>query len=284
MKNKNKVLQILIFILTFSIFLYANAADVNLKIKDVAKQWENTLKVNFDTKLPESWIHTGEMKIFKDLSINKSTKDTIMNNKIIVSLNDEIKIWNTYNIFSVFWVDGSADFIVEDGLTIKMLSELTEPQWITKVTLIDNKTLELYFKNPLIWNEFEFKWLEDLNVKEIKSLSWSIILETSSQIENKKDYILIFMSLADNLWNNYFLSESIHNFTIWNDIVNPVTEPSKLTWQVENLWNTENWTWNIENIAVIAEETPDTGPETWILMLLTLIINSIYFLTRKFSH
>jgi hypothetical protein len=32
------------------------------------------------------------MKIFKDLSIDKVLKDTDMNNKIILSLNDEIKV------------------------------------------------------------------------------------------------------------------------------------------------------------------------------------------------
>ncbi len=304
MKNKNKIIQIVFFIVTLSIFWYTNATDTNLNIKDIVKWWDHTLRINFDSPIPASLTYSGDMKIFKDLSIDKVLKDTDMNNKIILSLNDEIKVWSTYNILSVFWIEWSADFIVENTSNVKMLSETTEAQWITNVVLKDSKTLELYFKAPIVWTEFEFKWLEDLSITETKSSDWSLVLKTASLIENNKDYILIFMSLADNLWNNYLLSESIYNFTIWDEtyveetdiveptnIINEIIKPATLTWQVENLnvdlWNTENWTgsvWNIENIAVTAEETPDTGPETWILMFLTLIINSIYFLTRKFSH
>lgn len=304
MKNKNKIIQIVFFIITLCIFWYTNASDINLNIKDIVKWWDHTLKINFDSQIPADRTYTGDIKVFKDLLIDKVTKDTVMSNKIILSLNDEIKVWSTYNILSVFWVEWSADFTVENISNVKMLSETTDAQWITKVVLKDNKTIELYFKAPLVWNEFEFKWLEDLGITETKSSNWSLILKTVSAIENNKDYILIFMSLADNMGNNYLLSESIHNFTIWSEtqvekintietanITNNIIEPATLTWQVENLneslLNTENWTWsvwNVENIAVTAEETPDTGPETWILMFLTLIINSIYFLTRKFSH
>jgi hypothetical protein len=299
MKNKNKILQILFFIITLCIFWYTNATDVNLNIKDIVKWWDHTLKINFDSQIPADRTYTGDIKVFKDLWIEKVTKDTVTNNKIILSLNDEVKTWNTYNILSVFGVEWGADFIVENGLNIKMLSTVTEKQWITKIVLKDNKTIELYFKTSLVWNEFEFKWLEDLNITEIKGSSWSLIWKTSSIIENNKDYILFFMSLADNMWTNYLLSESIHSFTIWdktsieetkNEAINNLVIPNTSTWetlaQKDNLWNTENWTWsvwNVEKIAITAKETPDTGPETWILMFLTLIINSIYFLTRKKS-
>ncbi|MFA5917604.1 MAG: hypothetical protein WC850_05225 [Candidatus Gracilibacteria bacterium] len=304
MKNKNKIIQIVFFIITLSIFGYTNASDTNLNIKDIVKGGDHTLKINFDSQIPADRTYTGDMKVFKDLGIDKVTKDSLMSNKITLSLNDEIKIGSTYNILSVFGVEGSADFIVENASNVKMLSDATDVQGITKVVLKDSKTLELYFKAPIVGNEFEFKGLEDLGITETKSSDGSLILKTSSVIENNKDYILIFMSLADNLGNNYLLSESIYNFTIGDNtsvektdivepsnIINNTIEPDTLTGQVENLnvdlGNTENGTGsvgNIENIAVTAEETPDTGPETWILMLLTLIINSIYFLTRKFSH
>jgi len=304
MKNKNKIIQILFFIITLNIFWYTNATDVNLNIKNFVKLWDHTLKINFDSQIPDDRTYTSDMKIFKDIWIEKVTKDTVTSNKITLSLNDKVKIWSTYNILSVFGIEWSADFIVENGLNIKMLSTVTEKQWITKIVLKDNKTIELYFKTSLVWNEFEFKWLEDLNITEIKGSSWSLIWETSSIIENNKDYILIFMSLADNMWNNYLLSDSIHSFTIWdktyieetkneiskNEAINNFIIQNTSTWKTfepeNNLWNIENWSWsvwNVEKIAIKAKETPDTWPETWILMFLTLIINSIYFLTRKKS-
>ncbi len=314
MKNKNTIIKIIFVFITLWIFLYANAIDINLSIKDISKEWDNTLKVNFDTAMPDSWL-TGEIKVFKDLLVKTISKDSTVANKIDITLEKDIKPWSTYNIFSVFWVEWSSDFMVEDSLNVKIISQAPEAQWITKITLKDKKNISLEFKNPLSWTEFEFKLLEDLSVTEINSLSWSLILKTSSKIENNNDYILILITLNDKKNNNYLLNESIYDFNIWAD--NWVNEKKNETDLVTNLWldsanadNTKviinswswtvingsgslwNWTiknwsgslWNIEKVAVKARTTPDTGPETLVLMLLTLIINSIYFLTRKFSH
>jgi hypothetical protein len=156
------------------------------------------------------------------------------------------------------------------------------------------------FKNPLIWNDFEFKLLEDLSVSEISAAAWSLLVKTSSIIEKNTDYIFILISLSDKENNNYSLSESIYDFNIWennlvinNEIKEDKTPINNLLLEdtkIEpvkteiNLWNGSGSQWNIEKIAITANETPNSWPETWILIFLTLIINSIYFLTRKFSH
>ena len=38
---------------------------------------------------------------------------------------------------------------------------------------------------------------------------------------------------------------------------------------------------DIEQAAELVTETPDTGAETWVLVFLTLVINSIYYLSRR---
>lgn len=316
MKNKNTIIKIFFVFITLGLFLYANATDINLSIKEIKKVWENTLNITFDTAMPDNWL-SWEMKVFKDLWISSVSKDEKASNKIKVSLDKEIKIWSTYNIFSVFWVEWSADFIVEDSLNVKIISQATEAQGISKITIKDKKVLEVEFKSPLNWNEFEFKLLEDLNVSEINSNSWKLVLNTTSPVENNNDYILIMITLTDKSNNNYLLNESIYDFNIWDIKLNTPSDPEPTedlnsawneivkvdikvwswieivnkdlktwTWNLQT-WSLWNWTWsqlNIEKVAVKAKTTPYTGPETWLLMILTLIINSIYFLTRKFSH
>lgn len=299
MKNKNTIIKTLFVFITLGWFLYANAADINLSIKEIQKEWDNAVKVSFDTTLPENWL-TWEMKIFKDIKVNNLSKDNTINNKINVVLDKEIKIWSTYNIFSVFWVDWSADFIVEDNLNAKIISQAPDSQGIIKIVIKDKKNIEVEFKNPLIWNDFEFKLLEDLSVSEISAAAWSLLVKTSSIIEKNTDYIFILISLSDKENNNYSLSESIYDFNIWennlvinNEIKEDKTPINNLLLEdtkIEpvkteiNLWNGSGSQWNIEKIAITANETPNSWPETWILIFLTLIINSIYFLTRKFSH
>lgn len=322
MKHKKTIIKIIPIILTLWLFLYANATDIkDVAIKEVLKEWDNTLKVTLNKEMPDSWL-SWEIKVFNDISIT-SIKDANLVNTINITAEKEIKVWNTYNIFSLYWfewVEWSADFIVEENLNAKIISPTTEAQWITKITIKDKKNIVLEFRNPLAWNDFEFKLLEDLWVSEISSASWSIVLKTTSTIENNSDYILIWISLVDSSNNNYILDNSIYDFSIWDkEVVAPDT-PAKTEWEVDvilnsawdnplnvtiwtwsnntsvevnqswsldiNLWNVVNWSWalwNIETVAVKARTTPDTGPETIILMLLTLIINSIYFLTRKIS-
>lgn len=305
MKNKNIIIKIIFTLVSLGLFLYANAFDVNVSINEIKKEWDNTLNVNFDAPMPDTWL-SWEVKVFKDLLITNVSKDNLANNKVTVSLEKDLVIWSTYNIFSVFGVDWSADFIVENTLNTRIISQIPDGQWITRIILKDRKNLEVEFRNPLVWNEFEFKLLEDLSVTEISALAWNLILKTSSLLENNVDYILILISLMDNQNNNYVLNESIYDFNLWSEnLVDSTSETKEEKVEINNMvldnvlpapvsvnttsWTTDlqNWSWslwNLENIAIKADETPNSWPETWILMFLTLIINSIYFLTRKLSH
>jgi hypothetical protein len=38
---------------------------------------------------------------------------------------------------------------------------------------------------------------------------------------------------------------------------------------------------SVEEVALQAVETPDTGAETWVLLLGTLIINSLFYFSRR---
>ena len=37
----------------------------------------------------------------------------------------------------------------------------------------------------------------------------------------------------------------------------------------------------LENLALSQKETPDTGAETWVILLATFIINTFYYLSRR---
>lgn len=291
MKNKNKI--IIWIVLSFAILTFANAETLNYKIQGITKDSDNKLNVTFDQALTASGV-SGDIKVFKDLDIVDVKKDENLPSKLNITLWNDIKIWNTYNVFAVFWVDTSADFMVEDWLAVKMLSKAPETQWIVRVAFKDSKTMELYFKDSLTWSDYEFKLLEEYSVTDISTSSWSLLVTTSTPLENDSNYIFMVVSLSDNLWNEYKVNESIYDFTLWNPQINeetknlnsasenlnvdtPQTE-SSMTWNL----NFENGNlWNIETIANKTTQTPDTWAETWVLMLLTLIINSIYFLTRK---
>ena len=204
MKNKNKFL--IWVILWFIVFLTVNADSINYKIKDVTLDSSGSLSVVSENPLTASWV-SWDIKLFKDLEIVSITKDELLPSKLNIKLGNEVKVWTTYNIFSVFWVEWTADFIVEDWFSIKMLSKAPTEQWIIRVWLKDSKTMELFFKDSLAWTEFEFKLLEDLTVVDINSIDWNLILKTEVTLEQWINYILMIISLSDSLGNNYSIDE-----------------------------------------------------------------------------
>nr|MDD3720769.1 hypothetical protein [Candidatus Gracilibacteria bacterium] len=291
MKNKNKI--IIGIVLSFAILTFANAETLNYKIQGITKDSDNKLNVTFDQALTASGV-SGDIKVFKDLDIVDVKKDENLPSKLNITLGNDIKIGNTYNVFAVFGVDTSADFMVEDGLAVKMLSKAPETQGIVRVAFKDSKTMELYFKDSLTGSDYEFKLLEEYSVTDISTSSGSLLVTTSTPLENDSNYIFMVVSLSDNLGNEYKVNESIYDFTLGNPQINEETKnlnsasenlnvdtPQTESSMTGNL-NFENGNLgNIETIANKTTQTPDTGAETWVLMLLTLIINSIYFLTRK---
>lgn len=317
MKNKNKI--ILSVLISMFVVLFANAADISLKIDNINQKWENLLEVAFDKELSASWV-SWDVKLFRDLEIVKVSVDEKMPNKLNIELNNEVKVWSVYNVFSVFWVDWTADFMVEDNLAVKMLSKAPEAQWILRVAFNDSKNMEIYFKNTLTWKDFEFKLLEENWINDISISTWVLALNASLKIENDSNYIFMIISLSDTQWNNYIIDNSIFDFTIWTsafikdaneDLVKTVLsttvkesiEDSKTeipTTTIEdtkvellsgstnvdatlNTSDVNTSTWNLETMAKTVKETPDTWAETWVLIFLTLIINSFYFLTRRLS-
>lgn len=296
MKNKNKIIAWIIF--SLALLSFANAEVFNYKIQSVTQNSENKLNVTFDQQLTASWV-SGDVKVFKDLNVLEVKVDEMLPSKINVKLWSDIKAWSTYNVFAVFWVEWSADFIVEDWLTVKMLSKAPTSQWIVRVAFTDTRTMELYFKDTLVWSDYEFKLLEEYSILEMSAETWSLLVTTSNTFENNSNYIFMLISLIDSSGNEYNVDESIFDFVVWNpdqanntnvdvqELVQDLNSPQEL--QNTESWTVSSWTldlgtnnqWNIDNMALKSKETPDTWAETWVLMILTLIINSFYFLTRR---
>lgn len=303
---KNKFIKI--FILVFASILVTNAAELNLNLIWISKLADNSVKLNFDNTIASTWSVSWDVKLFKDVEVVSSVKDPNFPNKIDLKLSKDLKPGNTYNIFSVFWTDWNADFKVEDWLKITFLTQEKDVKWISKVELVDSKSLVVYFKDSLVWNDFEFKVLENMSIKDLWNDAWSLIINTNSKLESAVKYLLMIMSLTDDKGNAYKLNDTVFDFSILQDnsisfvpgtfsenttnattTATPNTENNiELTsaWENTNTWIelnswSENWTWNLENVAMEAKQTPNTWASTWIILAFTLIITSIFLMTRK---
>ncbi len=74
------------------------------------------------------------------------------------------------------------------------------------------------------------------------------------------------------------------------DFISPSDEPRVVEFDEQELpelesapelMQEEEMQWDIEEVALLAEETPDTGTATWVIILGTLFINTFFYLSRR---
>ena len=112
------------------------------------------------------------------------------------------------------------------------------------------------------------------------------------------------ISLKDSLWKEIMFDSWIYDFNIWLELAEHKDILENADLWIENqdnliddtnnwlenidLWieNTDLWTedkWNIEELSLNSASTPDTWPETWVLILWTFLISSYVHIRKRVS-
>lgn len=299
MKAKSRIL-----IFLFSFFL-ANGAywyDVeNIVPKDLKN-------IEFSV-IPEATFLDGEVsweiKILKDVEITFSSKSFDETSKIVLNLKDSLIPNSSYNLLSVFWVDWNIDFNLWDELN---LVDIANPenivwiQWISRLVIFDSKTIEVYFNDPIDSTEFEFKLFRESKVEYINNEAGKLSLTLNDNLDKSSNYLLMLISLKDSSWTDLQFEEEIYDFvttdTLWEksiDIMDTFIKSDNgeiiptLDGIVDNNlntaleWSENTMSWELNTVALNAAVTPKSWPETWILILLTILVNIFIFARKKFS-
>jgi hypothetical protein len=127
---------------------------------------------------------------------------------------------------------------------------------------------------------FEFKILSDIPTSGLFS-EWNNIVDLwiATNLDKNSEYILMILSLEDINWNSLVFDEDLYDFTTSNDLVIDTEEKEVVLAAAKEEPVDE---WNIAEVAQSIDETPDTGAATWVLVLLTAIVNLGFFLRKRF--
>lgn len=270
-----KLLKILFVLFTVTIITNtAHAATID-DIK-VLNSHEIELILSDDVTLtPTIW---GDLKVLKDILVTFATRDMEDNNKVVLTLEEDLDILTNYNVLTIFGADGNIDFKTEKSLAdVEIVNDFQpQDQWIVKVITVDERTLEVYFKNPVEDTDFEFKIFSENFVDTVSFVSensFKIHLENS--ISSYSQYLLMVLSLENGDATNVIFDEELYNFE--------TQEAGEVVQEDAAMIDEETWeeVLELEDIALNAAETPDTGAETWVLVWLTLLVNAWLFVRRK---
>lgn len=281
----------------------------------------NAIKVSFSEALNLSDAPTGEIKVLKDIAVSSATKD-LANPKVInLSLAGDITKSTSYSLISIFGVEGSMDFSIGEAITNVEIKNTDAASSIDKIVVVDSKRIDLHFKSDVVGTEFEFKILSGLEVKAlgVDMEGTNLMITLNTPLESSKNYILMIVSLKDNVGKDILIDDGIFDFSTWvfapevpvsatgttetlPQAQTGTTEATTLFPSVAGSGTTDtpaaaeipastpvandattatSGTGNIEEVAMNSGSTPDTGAETWVLILATLLINGFIYLYRR---
>ena len=196
----------------------------------------------------------------------------------------------------------------------------TGGQWIKSILIKDQKTLILTFTQNIWDGELEFQLLKTLEVEKIITLADSKKIKATLKTEmlNNEEYLWTLTFLETSSLSKIEISKGIYYFKTWELVKYewPTEEELALENNTEDDLSLEeslmkalnetdssnlgNWEkelqeelnsaaedpankekTQLENLALSQKETPDTGAETWVILLATFIINTFYYLSRR---
>ena len=278
--------KIFIFILSFFIANGAYWFNIEELVPVDTKTIEFTISPEVDFS---EWEIIWEVKVLKDMWINYVSKDFEDPKKLILNLRDALKENRAYNLLSVFWVDGNIDFVLWDELNlidIENKENIVWIQWISRILVVDSRTMEIYFNENIESTEFEFKLFRETLIENIFNDFWKLLINIGGELEKNSDYLFMIISMKDSTWDDIIFDEEIYDFSIWNDLKEPWEEEIIEEDLSDNLANEEiekTMSGELDNVALNAAITPKSWPETWVLIFLTAIVNIVLIVRKKFK-
>lgn len=269
-----KILKVLSVVgLMFFVTNTAHAASI--ESVDVLNSHE--LSVNFSDDVTFGDETQWDIKVLKDIIVSFATRDATDHYKVVLTLEEDLDILTNYNLLSIYGADGNIDFKTTKYLNEVELENAFQPenQGITKVVTLDERTLEVYFKYPVEDTDFEFKLFSENFVDDIaKNQANSLKLHLEKSVEQNSQYMLMVLNVEDENGSNVELSQDLFNFQTLESIQQVKEDAPIIDDNGEEVQD-------LENIALNAAETPDTGAETWVLVALTLLVNAGLFIRKK---
>lgn len=243
----------------------------------------NTIQITAsnDVVFSDSFVE-WDIKVLKDINVSFSVIDSNNSKKVVLNLSDDLLANNSYSLITVLWARGNIDFEIWDYLEWEITNSLLMlwEEGIEKINIIDSRTLELYYNYDLNDNMFEFKILSDIVTSWLFS-NWNNVVDLGIRwnLEKESDYILMILNLEDINNNVLVFDEDLYDFSTNSDLIIDTQETEVVLAAAKDEEPAE---WNIAEVAQNVEEIPDTGAATWVLVLLTAIVNIGFFLRKKF--
>ncbi len=314
MKYLKNIIAVLILIGIFHMSYSAELSVDEIKVLD-ANTLSVTLSENPNLEVGEiQW----EIRVLNDVKLRGVFISETDDSQVELILEDPLMPNTTYSLLTVLGAEGSIDFTTPwnvEWLTASNLSSV-EMQDIDSIEVVDDRTLMVYYRDPITASTLEFKLLAESRVTKIEKLDFyspEILISIEPPFISEKDYILMFIELQDVSGEFLEFDTGIYDFV--SPIIDEIPNTEESESDVEQVGNIDDTLEVVEvqtpneevitpeteleaageevsleksdelldtqEVATMLTETPETGAATWVLVLTTLVINTFYYLSRR---
>lgn len=257
--------------------MVSNTFAADLEKIEVVNNGTLEIGTTYDVSLPYGEVES-DLKVLKDYIVSFAYKDPQDSKKIYLNLVFDLEKNKDYTII---WVDGAEanmTFRTNDSLVWEYLNnENSSGLRIEKVSVVDSQTVEIYYNEDLEGEEFIFKFLSELPVKSMTSEKEGVLnVSLNSPLEDLTPYIILSTFLKDDSGRDVRLDESFYEFETKDKLINIFDSEAEVLNVASEKVEEEG---NLVAVAENAKTTPQTGPATIIVILLTLLAAGL--LTRK---
>ncbi len=272
-----KVFKIIIWLCISFLFInLTSAAEITTSIIDIDSSKTNLLKIFLDKNISSnSDVLSWDIKLFNDIKYTNIIKDLENNNIVNINLTTDLEKNTSYSLLSVFWAEWTIDFKINDLINWLEIN-WDWSTWISKVNIIDSKNIQITFVDNIIWDDIDIKILKEYWINNLKidtDNNKVINISLLNNLESDSKYLIMIFTFTTKEWDIYNIENSIYDFTTKWDLTNTIIKDEEIIKDNEKTWN----------IALNSAETPDTGPETWILLLSTFLLSNFVYFRKKFK-
>lgn len=275
----------------------------------------NTISVSLsdNPNLKEGEIE-GEVTILNDVNTRGAVVSEGSEVKVELMLDEPLLPNTSYSLLTISGADGSIDFTTPENVEGFMLDNpnIASGQDIASIEVLSDTALIVTYRESLSGSALDYKLLAESNIVKMEKPDYflpEIIITIEPPLMSNKDYILMFIEMQDVEGEYLEFDTGIYDFSTEeivsqestsDDVDQIASEENEEAEKIDLEDNTE--TMDISSVdevvdmqaageedslqdvsAVAAQmtETPDTGAETWVLIVATLIINSFFYLSRR---
>lgn len=214
----------------------------------------------------------GDLKVLKDYVVSYAKKDTKDFSKISLNLTYPLEKNKIYSIIWVDWAEANMNFTISEKIEWEYENlQKTSAFHIKKINVLDSKTIEIFYSENVEAEEFVFRILSEIEVKE-KKWNWQNTLNISlkTPLEDLTPYIILANSLVDINGKKVKLEESFYDFETKADLVNVFWELPKVEEEVKD-------DWNVVEVAEKMKKTPETWASAFFIILFAILFSTYVF-------